>query len=216
MKKILIILVCSGMLLTGCTKVDSNNTDYKQLITNCLNNKIVTNNVSLGYKFYVPRGVKLIKNYDYNQSFLIDNNYIYLYVDIISYYYKNELNHNDETNYYYYQNFSSNDKYGYIAIKENNNSTYYVKLVYNYGKIEFYAYKNDLAKLISLSTIILNNIEYNDIVIEKILENNSGNFSDVRYKVDKPEDASSDFSQFLEEYVQEESDSETEEVLPDE
>lgn len=214
MKK-MIILVCLIMLLTGCVRIESDTKDYKQLIDNCLNDKTITNNVAKGYKFYVPRGVKLIKNYDYNQKFLIDENYIYLYVDIISYFYKNSSNYQETINNYdYYQELSYNDKFGYIGIKDNAEN-YYVKIIYNYARIEFYADDNNIAKLISMSAIILNNIEYNNIIIENILENNSGNFSDIKYKVDKPEDASSNFSQFLEEFVQEETE-DVKEILPDE
>lgn len=216
MKKV-IVLVCLVLLLTGCVKIESNDDNYKQLVDNCLNDKIITNNVALGYKFYVPRGVKLIKNYDYNQILMIDNDYIYLYVDIISYYYKNKLNNKDSMNsYYYYQEFSSNNKFGYIAITENEGNSYYIKIIYNYAKIEFYTSKEKMSKYISLATIILNNIEYNDIVIENILENNSGSFSNIKYQVDKPLDASSNFSHFLEEFVQEDDGEDSSEVLPDE
>lgn len=215
MKKV-IVLVCLLLLLTGCVKIDSNDDDYKQLVENCLNDKIITNNVALGYKFYVPRGVRLIKNYDYNQVFLIDDDYIYLYVDIISYYYNNKLNYEDSLSSYYYYEFSFDNKFGYIVITENDSNRYYVKIVYNYAKVEFYTSQGNLPKYISLATIMLNNIEYNDIVIEDILENHSGSFSNIKYQVDKPLDASSNFSQFLEEFVQEDDAEDNSEVLPDE
>ncbi len=212
MKKV-IMLACLVLLLTGCVKIETSDNDYIQIINYCLNDNDISNNVALGYKFYVPRGVKLIKNYDYNQNFLIDDNYLYLYVDIISYYYNNKLNYDDSLGNYYYQEFSFDNKEGYIAISENENNEYYVTIIYNYAKIEFYSTEDKLPKLISLSTIILNNIKYNNIIIEDILENNSGDFSNVTYELDKPEDASSNFSQFLEEYVQEETEEQT---LPDE
>ena len=212
MKKV-IMLACLVLLLTGCVKIETSDNDYIQIINYCLNDNDISNNVALGYKFYVPRGVKLIKNYDYNQNFLIDDNYLYLYVDIISYYYNNKLNYDDSLGNYYYQEFSFDNKEGYIAISENENNEYYVTIIYNYAKIEFYSTEDKLPKLISLSTIILNNIKYNNIIIEDILEKNSGDFSNVTYELDKPEDASSNFSQFLEEYVQEETEEQT---LPDE
>ena len=52
-------------------------------------------------------------------------------------------------------------------------------------------------------------------MIEKILEGDLGQFSEFTYEVDKPEGASSNFSQYLEEYVQKE-DTEEMEKLPDE
>lgn len=215
MKKV-IILICLMLLLTGCVKVENNESDYKKLIDNCLSDKITTNEVALGYKFYIPRGVKLLKNYDYNQTFLIDNTKIYLYTDIISYYYQNKLNYNDNSNdYYYYKDIFFNNKSGYIEIT-NDNKNYYVKIIYNYSKIEFNGTSDKLPKLISLSATILNSIQYNDIVIERILENNSGDFSNVKYELDKPENASSSFSEYLEEYIQDEDNENSNKILPNE
>ena len=215
MKKV-IILICLMLLLTGCVKVENNESDYKKLIDNCLSDKITTNEVALGYKFYIPRGVKLLKNYDYNQTFLIDNTKIYLYTDIISYYYQNKLNYNDNSNdYYYYKDIFFNNKSGYIEIT-NDNKNYYVKIIYNYSKIEFNGTSDKLPKLISLSATILNSIQYNDIVIERILKNNSGDFSNVKYELDKPENASSSFSEYLEEYIQDEDNENSNKILPNE
>ena len=67
-----------------------------------------------------------------------------------------------------------------------------------------------------MSSIILNSIEYNYIVIDKILEGELGQFSEFTYEVDKPEGASSNFSQILEEYVQKDDEEEISKGLPDE
>ena len=75
-------------------------------------------------------------------------------------------------------------------------------------------YKN-LSKMVTLSSIILNSITYNDRVIEKVLEGNLGEFSEFTYEVKKPDGSSSNFSQYLEEYVQKEEQRKKEE-LPDE
>ena len=69
--------------------------------------------------------------------------------------------------------------------------------------------------MVTLSSIILNSITYNDRVIEKILEGNLGEFSEVTYEIKKPDGASSNFSQYLEEYVQKE-EQQKKEDLPDE
>ena len=52
-------------------------------------------------------------------------------------------------------------------------------------------------------------------VIKKVINESLGSFSEVTYEVDKPDDASNNFSQYLEEYVQEEED-DTSSQLPDE
>ena len=204
-KKIIIILLL--FLLLGCKKIEKNNNNYIELVTNCLNDKGITNNVSLGYKYYVPKGVKKVKDFDSNQIFLIDGSKVYLYIDIISYFYNKEINidvERDSTQYFYYQKIKYNDKNGYIKIIKEDDKDYFVTIVYNYAKTEFYSSYEQLNKMITLSSIIINNIEYNDAIIEKILEGELGQFSEFTYELEKPEDASSNFSQVLEEYVQNE------------
>ena len=201
-KKVLIIFLL--FLLVGCKKIDNNNGNYIELVNNCLNDLEITNNVSLGYKYYVPRGVKKVKDFDYNQIFLIEDSRVYLYVDIISYFYYKELKAINSDGAFYYQQINYNDKKGYIKIVSKENDEYEVSIVYNYAKLEFYTSYEDMNKMITMSSIILNSIEYNDTVIEKILEGDLGQFSEFTYEVDKPEDANSNFTQYLEEYVQKE------------
>ncbi len=205
-----ILLICTILLLSGCTQINKID-NYETIINECMTENVGTNNVSLGYKYYLPKGIKKVQDYDYNQVFLVDNSKIYLYVDIISYYYKKEIKNDNKENPYYYKEFNHKNKFGYIEIEEED-SQYFLKIYYNYSKIETYATKENLNKMITLSTIILNSINYNNNVIEKVLEGNLGEFSELTYKIDKPEDASNNFSQYLEEYVQKEE----KEKLPDE
>ena len=100
-KKILLIFLI--FLLIGCKKIENNDNNYIELINDCLKKNSVTNEVSRGYKYYLPKGAKKLHDYDYNQIFKVDNNYIYLYVDVISYYHKKELIKADNSNPYYYQ-----------------------------------------------------------------------------------------------------------------
>lgn len=209
-KKILLVSILI-LILSGCVKIDKNSQNYISIINNCLNTKTISNDVALGYKYYLPKGVKLIKNYDYNQKFSVGQNDLYMYVDINSYYYKSKLKKQTSDNYYYHK-IKKGKKTGYISISKSNN-LYFTKIVYNYAKMEFYSNSNDLNNLITLSTIILNSIDYNDIIIEKVLGENLGDYSEITYELKKPEDASNDFSQYLEEYVQEDK---SEKKLPDE
>ena len=127
MRKKIIFLVVLLFILTGCTKIDTYDNNYGNVINNVLayNNDYV-NNASIGYKYYLPKGIKVIINKDYNQTFKYLDNYMYLYVDVVSYYYKNNLNLKDSnTNHYYYSNI--NDK-GYIVI-DNVNDRYFLKIV---------------------------------------------------------------------------------------
>jgi hypothetical protein len=210
-KKILLISICI-FVLTGCVRIDKDsNQDYADLVVNCLKNNAYTNDVALGYKYYLPKGVKLLKNYNYNQKFLVGTANLYMYVDINSYYYKTDINY-DDSNSFYYEKINYDGKSGYIKIDKVDNN-YYTKIVYNYAKMEFYSDYVDLNKLISFSAIILNSIDYNKKIIEKVLDENLGEYSDITYEIQKPEDASSNFSQYLEEYVQ---DDDAKAKLPDE
>lgn len=210
MHKKLILIFCL-LLLCGCKRLDDNDS-YVEKVYNCLGEKSITNEVALGYKYYIPKGVRKIKDYDYNQVFLVEGSYLYLYVDIISFFHEEELQKPTESVGYYYEAFSHDGKSGYILIEEKEEQ-YYLSIVYNYSKIEGYVPKKEINKTITLSSIILNSIEYNRTVIGKILEGDLGQFSEFTYEVDKPDGASSNYSQILEEYVQKEE--EDTEQLPD-
>ena len=205
------------MLLTGCVRTDINNGDYKELVSQVINNKTNgTNEVANGYRFYVPKGVRLIENDSNNQIFMGMGTKIYMYVDITSYYYKNSLNYNDIEDSYYSSKVSSGDKTGFIKITKIDDDKFYVEIVYNYAKVEVYTDRYNLNDIITLSSILLNNISYNDNIIENLLDDNHNSGSDITYNIDKPEDASSDFTQYLNEYITEEEADTGSEKLPDE
>ncbi len=211
MKKFLILLLLL-VVLSGCTRID-NEKEYKNIANNIINSSTSLVNVATsGYKYYLPKGVSLIYNVDFNQKFRVLDEDIYMYVDIVSYYYKKDLNDYEDDFNYYFSNISSKDKVGYIGINKEDDE-YFVKLVYNYAKIEFYTNEDRLSSLISYSMIIMNSIEYNDILILDIIEDNNVRSDDSLYNIEKPSDSESKFNEYLEEYVQDE---EKIEALPDE
>ena len=208
MKKILISLLAL-MILSGCTKIENNVSDYNTLIANVLNEENnYVNNVSVGYEYYLPKGAMVLENSDYNQTFKIMHTNIYLYVDIVSYYYKNKLNLNTSDNHYYYKEILDN---GYLQIDKTSDNRYFVKIVYNYAKVEFYTNEENLNSLITYSMIILNSINYNDTLIESLLKDNSVTNSEIAYELDGTSQNNS-FSQLLSEYIN----VEEETNLPDE
>ena len=131
-KKLFIVFLL--FLPLGCKKIDINE-DYVSNVVSCLNDTNITNSVALGYKYYIPKGVKKIKDYDYNQVFLLDDSKIYLYVDIVSYFYNKELKLENSDNVFYYEEFRVNDKPGYIRI-DKVDAKYFVSITYNFSKIE--------------------------------------------------------------------------------
>ncbi len=218
MRKILIVLF-SLTILTGCMKIEENSDNINMILDETLNNSnIFVNRASTGYEYYLPTGVSLVQDNDYNQIYYAYNTNIYLYVDIISYYYQNHLNHNDKDYNYYYTDFNYNNKNGYLLINYENNK-YFVKIVYYYAKIELYTSKENLNKVIAISSIILKSINYNDKIIENIIDNNNiihsnmTTYSEINYELDKPKDTKNTFNQYLEEYIQEET---VTEELPEE
>lgn len=212
MKKIFVFVLLL-ILVTGCTRVD-NQKDYKLIVDNImLNSSNKLNKATKGYEYYLPQGVKVNKDLDFNQELMVLGTKMYLYADIVSYHYKNFTNNEDDTNYnYYYKKISNNGNFGYIGIDKQEDN-YFVKIVYNYAKIETYTKSANLASIVSYATLILDSIEYNDKLIDKFISDNNLTSNATLYNIKKPKDSESKFSQYLQEYVQEE---EKITVLPEE
>lgn len=208
MKKILLPLLVL-LLLTGCSKIDKASNQYDKIVNDILIKKNYNvNTASVGYKYYIPIGVNLVYDSNFNKKFMVDNTEFVLYVDVVSYYYKNNLNYNINTdNVYYYSKI--NDGYIYI---ENAPSGYYVKIIHNYAKIESYVKEENLVDVIVYSTIILNSISYNDNLISNFIEEGISLGNEIDYEIEKPENSESKFSQYLQEYVQETTAEDTDEV----
>lgn len=208
MKKVL-ILCASLILCIGCTRIDTV-TDYKVIIDNIIEkNNISTNTVSMGYKYYLPIGVKKTYDKDYNQKFKYEDINIYLYVDAVSYYYRNPLNFTEKSDSEFYYKISNGEKIGYVVVEKNANG-YFLKIIYNYAKIEAQVSKEKLNEVMANSMIILNSIDYNDNLIKKILEDEYYSSTAEEYKIRKPDNTTSKFSEYLSEYVVDE-----ETVIPD-
>lgn len=210
MKKIIIPLLMI-IALTGCSKINNKTTNYVDVINDIISydNKKV-NTSSYGYNYYLPIGVNIVYDGKLNKEFKVKDNKLMLYVDVVSYFYKNSLNYEfDNTNSYYYSKLNN----GYILINEEDN-TYYLKIIYNYAKIESYVKKEDLVDVISYSTIILNSISYNDNLISNIIEKGENYNNEITYEIDKPNNSESKFREYLQEYVQENKE-ETNDILPE-
>lgn len=210
-KKKVILLIMMALILTGCTKLDYN---IDNIVSATMTKEIErVNTVSTGYKLYIPIGVMQLVDNQYNQKLKIRDTHVYLYVDTVSYYYKNNLNYKTDGKFnYYYKELNLNGKTGYIGINKLDDGSFFVLIVYNYSKIEFYTNEENLPIITSSSLMILNSIEYNDNLIKLELDNNTGDNREVKYELDKPKDSESTFSQYLQEVEDEE---DTDVVLPD-
>jgi riboflavin synthase len=157
-----------------------------------------------GYKYNLPAGFSVYSDQDYNQILLSHNNKYYLNIDIVGYYYKNNMTTESEYDDYKYYTFENNNKNGYLRITENN-GYFFVELCYNYAIIEVEVKEDELKYAVSRSILILNSIKYNDLVITKFIEDNDMESSETIYNIPEPENKTD--SKNILEYI-DESDSE--------
>lgn len=189
------------LFLTGCVRLTDN-------VDNTINdilgesNKVV-NTAGFGYMYYRPVGVMSVYNENNNLILKIKNSDVYFYVDIVGYYYKNANYIKDNTFNYYYKLLNYNDKKGFIGINKSD-SNYFIEISYDYARIEGYVSEEYFKEVLANMLIILNNIKYNDTMIENLLSETGFKDGEVSYELDKPESAKSNFSQYLQEIVEEE------------
>ena len=114
MKKVLILLLFI-LTLCGCEyKSKYNEMDINKLFDTFLaNNTNLANHSTNGYKYYLPRGVKVVKSKEYNEELYSNGNYYYLYIDAVGYFYKNNIDYELDDSLYFSKSFDYNNKTGY-------------------------------------------------------------------------------------------------------
>ena len=91
MKKIFLLSIIL-VLLTGCTSIK--NDDLTNIIDKAMTSNLITKNTNrVGYRYYLPKGLVLKSSDNYNEVFTNNKYNFYLYVDIVSYYNKINLEH---------------------------------------------------------------------------------------------------------------------------
>ena len=208
MKKIITIILLL-LVITGC--VNMNNLSADDAIDMVFNEKIAKANTAMeGYKIYLPKSMTIHKDKKSNNVIYSNNEKYYLYVDLISYYNKtnNEYEENQNTSIYSKQ-LDYNKKKGYITVTEKDQS-YFVEVVYNYGKIEVIT--NNYEKAITKSLIILRSIKFNDKVIESLIGNNKLSYDEEEFNLEGPNVQTDNFLKYEENDIYEDVDNE----LPDE
>ena len=186
MKRLFIIAV---LLILTCACTNINKLEYKDIVDTTINknkNNKMYNHFGNGYKYYLPKNMSIKNIYNYNELLNGGDTTYYLYVDIISYYNKNNKK-NDNCSIKYQIH---NDVDGYLCIEPKNNK-YLVEIVYNYAKIEVIVDDYNLKEAVNNSIIILSTIKYDDDIIKNmIIKNKIGNneetldiFKDKKSKV---------------------------------
>ncbi len=188
MKKI-ILAICCIFFLTGCDNVNKMN--LEEIITTGMNREIaMTNQSRKGYKYYVPRGMKVIDYTNYNER-LSDTFYTYyLYIDAISYLNRVIDEFEPNVNAYYSKAIDYKDKFGYIEIKNMESDKYLVEIMFNYAKIEVIVEEKDINSVVLNSLTILSSITYNDTILNNLVGENILQFKETEFNIFEPKDDS--------------------------
>ena len=203
MKKI-ILIICM-FLLIGCTNNNINSMSLEDIVESSIKTEDKLYNVNAkGYKYYQPTEFTLYKDEDFIQVLLSHNTKYYLNIDVVSYYYKNEMKTDHNFDDYEYFDFSNGDKNGYLRIRKNNDY-FFVELCYNYAIIEVEVKEDEIRYAVSRSIDILKSIRYNELVIEKYINDNDLEQTETVYKIPEPKnkDESKNILQYIEEYEEE-------------
>lgn len=215
MKKSLLILLIA-IILSGCTITRIDNYDYDKLINNILSINIkMLNKIGNGYEYYTPKGVVRIEANDYNDILKRDDIKYYLYVDVVSYYYKNEEKYKKNDNVYYSLPINKDEKQGYIEIREDKNKLY-VEMNYNYAKIETYVDKKDLKKALTDMSYMLSSVKFNDSLLKKMYDSGDLASKEEVYKLFDNKEKEGDFLEYIKEFDKYDGDSNESQAVEDE
>ena len=200
MKKIILVLALIVMF-TGCSVKDITNEDINNVIDETLKLKVPgSNNNFKGYKYYIPRGFVLDNKKDNNYLLLSDGDKYYLYVDIVSYFHKKEIETTFEDDLLFHKEISYNGNKGYIKIKKLENDMYYLEILYNYSKIETSVKKENLEHALKNSIRILSSIKYNDVILDTMIGEKTLSYEEEPYNFFESKREEGNFLDYIEEY----------------
>lgn len=168
MKKYLILFLT--LMLTGCSVVRINTNSLDTIIDVVLSkNNTLYNKDGQGYKYYIPNGVTHIDTDDLSHTLYYKGEYLYLYVDIVSFYYNKDIKYKKNDYAYFSKIIDNNDKTGYVEVIKKDD-LYYVNFYYNYARIEALVSKDNLSNTILNASYILSTIKYNKGLIKTMLD----------------------------------------------
>ena len=199
MKKKIILLIISILTLTGCTNLTNMSID--EVVDVMLKNDTnLSNNVFDGYKYYIPKGLRLLEKDEYNASFKDEyNNTYYFYIDLVSFYNKEEAEYKVNNKAYFSKELDYNNKKGYLEItKIEDTDAYFIEYMYNYGKIEAFVKENEIKSAIINMSSVLKSLEFNRTVLESLIGNNVLDYKEDTYDVMKPKGSTATKDTYLE------------------
>ncbi len=186
MKKLLVLLSISVILLTGCSIKKLDDKNISKNVSILLSEKVNLHNAYFeGYKYYVPKSLRFETKEDYNAIFSDkSNNKYYLYVDVISYYHKEPNNYKEDKNVHYSKKLNYNGKTGYLQINKVKGK-FFIQFVYNYAKIEAYVDEKHLTEAINNMCCVLRTIKFNDKVLESLVGENVLSYKEESFSLFK-------------------------------
>ena len=194
MKKFFILSLFICIFLCGCTPVEE--MSIEEVIEQGTNSSVsIYNKYRKGYKYYLPRSVKVKNIFNYNEVLYSGNNMYYLYVDAVSYYNQVIETYNVNESSYVSLPISYEDKYGYLEINELKSGKYFIEIMYNYAKIEVIVREIDAKVVVSNALSILASIDFNNDVLKTLLDEEVSQFSE--FEIDIFDTVTSADSQYL-------------------
>ena len=204
---LLLLFMCSG-----CTVIQSSS--YEEILQEAVNKNTVTTNVSrVGYKYYLPKGMRLLEHEESNELLAHNEDVYYLYVDYISYYNQMKEDYEEKEDVVYSQKIAHGDNFGYLEIKNTLNDKYFIEIMYNYAKIEVIVEKEDAKESIAYAMSILSSIKYQDTVLASLMDEDVLTSNETLHNIFETAQTESGYLEIVEEYGQYEEDNET--VDPD-
>ncbi len=198
MKKI-VFLLSLILLLTGCT-IEAFEEDFDTIIDKALTESKGLSNVSfVGYEFYLPRGAKITDQKEYNAKISYNEDYYYLYVDVISYYHKTYQIYEENKNSYYSKDLQYDDKFGYIEINKVEDK-YFIEMMYNYAKIEAYVEEKNIEEAIVSSCYILSTISFKDEILETLIGENILDYKEEQFDIFASKREDGNFLDYVKEF----------------
>lgn len=211
MRKIIIVLSLLT-LVTGCSIINIEDQTYEEIVDSIMGEEQNLKSESLeGYSYYLPKGVLLKQSNSYNSILYYNHKKMYLYVDAISYYHKIESEFEISTDSYLSMEIDKNGKKGYLEITKLTDY-YFIEFMYNYAKIEAQVDETDLKKTVTVMAYILNNVKYNDAVLNTLVGENSLNYNEEIFNIFKPKREDGSFLEYEELYQYDESSSDEDNI----
>ena len=181
-RKFILLSVFICIFLCGCTPVQDMSLDT--IIEIGTKRKVeVYNTYRKGYKYNVPKGLKVVDNKEYNEILKSDNYTYYLYVDAVSFYNKVIETYEENNESFVSMPISFEDKYGYLEINQISSKKYFIEIMYNYAKIEVIVKEKDINLAVSNSLSILSSINFDTNILKTLLDEEVSQFKDYNFNI---------------------------------